>query len=230
MEKILLFPTLILKNKVDVSEEEKSHWFDAYIKHSNEEGKTHDFLGFETVHHEPSLEFFFRDVLVPTVNEYLNSLHLDPDYFDVHVTKTFFNVSDKNGINEHDHAENHISFVYYPNVFKGKERNIIFYHPSRAHPNEPYTQWFDSNVMNWDYTNAKSFNLPVEEGIIYIFPSKLAHNVQKLQGDGDFIKGFRTHQELSKTRFCVAGDMIITRKNRGKYKRNLPPVEDWRKF
>lgn len=230
MEQILLFPTLVLKNQVSVSEEEKNAWFDAYLKHSNEDGKTHDFLGFETVHHEKSLEFFFKDKLMPTVHQYLASLHIDKNLFDVHVTKTFFNVSDKNGIHEHDHAENHISFVYYPHVAKDKERNLIFYHPSPAHPNEPYTQWFDSNVTEWDYVNARSFNLQVGEGVIYIFPSKLVHNVQKLQGDGDFIKGFKTRDQLKKTRFCVAGDMIITRNKRGEYKRSLPPSQDWRTF
>ena len=208
-ENILLFPTLVTKEIFEVSDEEKSLWYDAYLKHCDERGKTHDFLGFETVHHEESLSFFFSNKLLPTVNEYLKTLHIDPEFYDVHVTKTFFNVTDQNGINEHNHAENHVSFVYYPRVAKHKERNLIFYHPSEAHGNEPYTQWFDSNVHGWDYINARSFSVGVEEGVMYIFPSKLTHNIQTHEGDTPHIKGFRSHKELDNTRFCVAGDMIL---------------------
>jgi hypothetical protein len=230
MEQILLFPTMVLKNTFEVSDNEKLLWFDAYLKNSNKEGKTHDFLGYETVHHEETLSFFFKDKLVPSVKEYMVALGLDAEFFDIHLTKTFFNVSDKNGINEHDHAENHISFVYYPNIAKGKERDLIFYHPEKSHGNEPYTQWFESNVINWNFVNARSFSLGVSEGLIYIFPSKLAHNIKKVEGDTSHVKGYRSHKELSNTRFCVAGDMIIAKKERGNYKRTLPPVSDWRSF
>lgn len=229
-ENILLFPTLVTKNKYEVTDEEKSLWYEAYLKHCDNRGKTHDFLGFETVHHEESLEFFFKDKLMPSVKEYLETLNVDPDFFDVHVTKSFFNVTDQNGINEHNHAENHVSFVYYPRVAKGKERDLIFYHPSEAHGNEPYTQWFESNAKNWDFINARSYSVGVEEGVIYIFPSKLTHNIKKLEGDSKYIKGFKTAKQLDQTRFCVAGDMILSRRNRGEYKRSLTPVSDWRVF
>jgi len=228
MENILLFPTLVTKNKFDVFRSEKNLWYNAYLKHSNSDGKTHDFLGYETVQHEESLQFFFTDKLKPTVNEYLSTLHLDHDFFNIHVTKTFFNVTDQNGIHEHDHAENHISFVYYPHIAPGKERNLIFYHPSNVSPNEPYPQWFDHLAQGWDHINARSFSLGVEEGVLYVFPSKLAHNIEKRDCDCDNIRGFKTYDDLEKTRFCVAGDMIITKKRQGSYKRTLPPVVDWK--
>ena len=231
MENILLFPTLAIQNQFKVSQNEKDIWFETYIKNSDPEtGKSHDFLGYETIHHNQKLEFFFKDKLMPTVRGYLISLNIDPKFFDIHVTKTFFNVTDQNGIHEHDHAENHISFVYYPHVAAGKERDLIFYHPEKAHGNEPYTQWFDSNVESWDFINARSFSVPVNEGMMYIFPAKLAHNIQKKEGDTDYIKGFKKPYDLNQTRFCVAGDMIITRKEKGKYRRTLPPVQDWRRF
>lgn len=230
MENILLFPTLVTKNKFDVFRSEKNLWYDAYLKHSNNLGKTHDFLGYETVHHEESLKFFFVDKLKPTISEYLKSLHLNPDFFDIHVTKTFFNVTDRNGIHEHDHAENHISFVYYPHVAKNKERDLIFYHPNPVHPNEPYPQLFDHLAHGWDNINARSFSVGVEEGVMYIFPSKLAHNIEKRDGDKDYIQGFKTFEDLEQSRFCVAGDCILTKKQAGQYMRTLPPVKDWRTY
>jgi len=230
MQHLLLFPTLVTTEKFNVTPEEKDLWFDAYMKHSRPDGTTHDFLGFERVHHEESLEFFFKLKLMPALRQYLAALHIEIDNFDVHITKTFFNVTEHNGILQHNHEENHISFTYYPNVAPGTERELCFFHPNNMHGNEPYSKWFHEVVNDWDHVNARSYTVPVQEGTLYIFPSKLDHDIVKGENDTSYVKGFKTKEELANSRFCVAGDMILTKTRPGPYRRSLPRVEDWRKF
>lgn len=231
LESIMLFPTVISSAKREVDESEKDKWFSLFLKHSNKEGKSHDFLGFEGLHHEPSVEFFYRDVLMPAVEHYLESLRVNTENMDILVTKSFFNVTDQAGIRPHDHAENHISFVYYPHIAEGKERSIIFFDPRNKHPNEPYSRFFASNVKEWTPINARNMMIPVEEGILHIFPSDMEHDIEVREGDAPSgIQGFKSKQELLQTRFCVAGDMMIVRNHIREYQRMLPPHVTWKKF
>ena len=65
---------------------------------------------------------------------------------------------------------------------------------------------------------------------MYIFPSKLTHQIEKRDGDGLGTQPFLDKESLSKSRFCVAGDMVYTRKNNiDEYSRLLSSPENWRK-
>lgn len=230
MEHIMLFPTVVTQSHREVSKEEKEIWFDLFLKHSNQNGESHDWLGFEEIHLEESVEFFYRDVLMPAVNEYLERLHVERKNIDVHVTKSFFNVTKQAGIRRHNHVENHISFVYYPHIAKGKERDLMLFQNGK-HPNEPYNLFFNDNVNAWDAINSRVMHLGVEEGTLYVFPSDLDHDIEVREGDQESgIQGFKTKKDLYGTRFCVAGDMIITRNHSMSYQRTLPPIEKWRIF
>ena len=231
MDRILLFPTVITEDHREVPAWEKDIWFDLYLKHSNKDGESHDWLGFEGLHHEPKAEFFFQQVLMPAVDYYLSCLHLKRDNSDVLVTKCFFNVTNESGMRQHNHEENHFSFVYYPHIAEGKERDLMLFDPRHKHPNEPYSRFFASNVTHWDGINARVMHLPVEEGMLYIFPSNMDHDLKLEESDrGSGILGFKTKQELLDTRFCVAGDLMIVRNHVDSYDRMLPPPITWKKF
>jgi len=227
----LLFPTIINETKHDVLQEEKDLWFDLYLKHSHEDGRTHDLLGFEQVHLEPSLEWFYQNKLMPAVRSYFNMLNVNFGKLDVHVTKSFFNVVDQNGINRHNHEENHLSFTYYPHIKPGKERNIIFFDSKRCHANELYPGWFSHYVDGWNEINGTNYGFQVSEGSMFIFPSHLDHDIERKDGDTAYIKGFKTKEDLSESRFCVAGDMLITKKDSVKiYHRTLSSPKNWKVF
>lgn len=231
MENVFLFPTLISRDKRKVSIDEKNVWFDLYLEHSTADGRSHDFLGFEDIHHEPTVEFFYKDILMPAVQEYLTALKVDTSNMDIFVTKSFFNVTRKSGIRQHDHAENHISFVYYPHVPKELERSLMLWDPRRKHPNEPYKQFFADNVTEWDAINARVMYMPVEEGVLYIFPSDMEHDIEVKGGDiPSGLQCFVNRHDLHRSRFCVAGDMMVIRNHTRSYQRMLPPVEKWKKF
>ncbi len=48
----MLFPTVVTQSHRKVSEEEKDIWFDLFLKHSNQNGESHDWLGFEEINLE----------------------------------------------------------------------------------------------------------------------------------------------------------------------------------
>jgi len=230
MEHIMLFPTLVTRADRKVNEEEKNIWFDLFLKHSNDRGESHDWLGFEELHLEESVEFFYRDILMPAVNEYLDRLQIARHNIDIHVTKSFFNVTDQAGIRRHDHAENHISFVYYPHIAEGKERDLMLFQNGK-HPNEPYSMFLADNVHGWDAVNSRVMRLDIKEGTLYAFPSDIEHDIEVREGDQESgIQGFFNVNDLMQSRFCVAGDMLITRNHSMAYQRTLSPPEKWKNF
>lgn len=230
-ENIFLFPTIVTQTSVDVSDSEKDKWFSLFLKHSNDEGKSHDFLGFEGLQHEPSVTSFYQDVLMPAVKHYLDTFHVNQEKLDIYVTKSFFNVTDSAGIRPHNHEENHISFVYYPHIAPGKERDLVLHDGNKKHPNEPYSRFFASNVTDWTPLNARNMSIPTETGKLIIFPSDMDHDIEVREGDTPSgIQGFKSKQDLLNTRFCVAGDMMIIRNHIENYQRTLPPLGAWKIF
>jgi|11_taG_2_1085331.scaffolds.fasta_scaffold09989_5 hypothetical protein len=231
IQPLALFPTNITHTIHEVTKDEQENWFDLYFKHCGNDGRTHDLLGYEQVQLEPSLEGFYKNKVIPSVREYFKTLSIDSTKFDVHVTKTFFNVVDDNGINKHNHEENHISFTYYPYIKPGKERNLILYDTKPCHANELHQGWFHHYVDEWTEMNCTNFSIPVGQGSMLIFPSNMSHNLAKKDTESTVIKSFNTKEDLLKSRFCVAGDMIITKKAQTRiYHRTLSSPEKWKTF
>ena len=224
-----LFPTTVSRTESVVSELEKDLWFKLYLKHSASDGRSHDFLGFETVQTDELFHDLFMNRLKQGVDGYLKHLNISRDNLDVQLTKCFFNVTDKSAINLHDHAENHISFTYYPHVAKDKDRNLVFHNPT--HSNEPYQNFFIKNCKEWTEYNCLNDGLPVSEGVMYVFPSKMLHDIEMRQDDiPSEVLPFTSKESLRNSRFCVAGDLLYTRKvDVPIYSRLLSSPENWRK-
>lgn len=226
----LIFPTLVSQTEHNVSDKEKNAWFDLYLKNSNSDGKSQDFLGFEDVHNDET----FYNLLIPKlkegVNEYLKCLSINADILDIQLTKCFFNVTDQSRIDVHDHAENHLSFTYYPYIAQGKDRDIVFFNINEAHPNEPYAHFFGHYITESTSINSNINPFPISEGALFIFPSKLKHCIEEREGDRyEEGKSFKTKEELQLSRFCVSGDMLYTRKeNINNYNRALSNPKNWR--
>ena len=109
-ENILLFPTLITVGKRKVDELEKESWFSAYLEHSNKDGKSQDYLGYQTVHHDKRFIKVFSDI-ANIIRNHLTTLGVDTNIIDVNITKAFFNVKRDLGNPLHNHRENHITFT-----------------------------------------------------------------------------------------------------------------------
>jgi|TARA_B110000305_G_C19146380_1_gene495955 hypothetical protein len=226
----LAFPTVISQTEHTVSFDEKQCWFDLYLKHSDSDGKSHDFVGFESLQTDFNFCDIFMNKLKAGVDEYFKYLNLSLDKLDVQLTKAFFNVTDQSGINIHDHAENHLSFTYYPHIARGKDRNIVFHNYNESHTNEPYPSFFYNHITEWTGINSAKISYPISEGVLFIFPSKLKHDIEVKQGDTQpDVQSFKDKQSLERSRFCVAGDMLYTRKpGIEQYNRTLSSPENWR--
>ena len=61
-ENILLFPTLITVGKREVDELEKESWFSTYLEMSDKDGKSMDFLGYQSIHHDKRFMKVFGDI------------------------------------------------------------------------------------------------------------------------------------------------------------------------
>lgn len=226
-ESKLIFPTLITVGKREVDELEKESWFSAYHEMSNEEGKSMDFIGYQSIHHDKRFIKVFTDI-ADTIREYLNTLHVKQDIIDINITKSWFNVKTESRNPAHNHSENHISFTYYPHIHdKHQGKNLVFY--QQENRNEPYDKLLQLTVTEWNNINCISYSIPVSEGNIFVFPGKLLHSVEG-SGPGNVLESFKTTESLRQSRFCVGGDAILTRKTTEDYNRLLPPIENWRKF
>jgi hypothetical protein len=226
----LIFPTVISQIQHNVSTSEKEKWFELYLKNSNTEGVSQDFLGFEDIQTNTVFEDLFMNKLRVGINEYFKSLSIDTTKLDVHLTKCFFNVTNQSSIDIHDHSENHLSFTYYPYIAKSKDRDFIIYNVNEAHNNEPYPHFFSNYVTEWTEVNSNINAFPIYEGTMIIFPSRLKHCIESREGDSyEDGKSFKDKSSLLQSRFCVAGDMIYTRKLEIKnYNRALSNPKNWR--
>jgi hypothetical protein len=226
----LIFPTVVSETLHTVTDKEKDCWFDLYLKNSNNEGRSQDFIGFENIQNETIFNDLLMNKLKISINEYFKCLNINADTLDVHLTKCFFNVTNQSGIDVHDHSENHISFTYYPFIANGKDRDIMIYNFNEAHANEPYAHFFSNYITEWTSINSNIISFPITEGSLFIFPSKLKHCIEERQGDKyEEGKTFTNKESLQQSRFCVAGDMLYTKKeNINSYNRALSNPKNWR--
>ena len=228
-ENILLFPTLITVGKREVDELEKESWFSAYLENSNKDGKSQDYLGYQTVHHDKRFIKVFSDI-ANIIRNHLTTLGVDINIIDVNITKAFFNVKRDLGNPLHNHRENHISFTYYPYIHESCKQQLKFYQDVEKISNDPYEGFLNSTTKYWNDINATSYSLSVSEGDIFVFPSKLCHSVEAEGVEIHKVESFKTIESLRHSRFCVVGDAILTRKSTDGYDRLLMPIENWRKF
>ena len=55
------------------------------------------------------------------------------------------------------------------------------------------------------------------------------HGVGEADNETD-LESFKNKNDLINSRFCVGGDVILTRKDTKGYNKLLTPIENWRKF
>ena len=227
-ESVLLFPTLITVGKREVDELEKESWFSVYLENQDKNGISNEFTGHQSIHHDIRFKKVFSDI-ADTIRNHLTTLSVDTSMIEVYIQKSFFNVRKHNGNPLHNHIENHISFTYYPYIHESCTQELVFYQDPNRVNNDVYENFLAFNAKEWHDINATSYSLKVNEGDIFVFPSKLTHGVSEEINNGQAEK-FKTIEKLKASRFCVVGDVILTRKDTKDYDRLLMPIENWRKF
>lgn len=89
----------------------------------------------------------------------------------------WININKKgDGNNVHTHPACSMAAVYYVQVAKNAESNIVFHHP-----NNLMNFWWQSFTDNNTYTTFNTINVTPEEGRLVIFPPWLSHHVNPNQ-------------------------------------------------
>jgi len=160
-------------------------------------------LGFNLVHHEPDFKTFYDWVSI-CANQYLEELAIDMSKFHLVLAKSWPSiVSDKNQVPAHNHADHHLSFIYYVNAPDGCE-DINFSDNRNQNINEPFHGAFGNswglrpNIKEYNRYNSGSHYFNVSDGELYIFPSKMNHWTTKANGVS--YEGYRQ---------AIAGDFLL---------------------
>lgn len=225
------FPTLVSKAHISPLSYDKEKIFDSVMDNLNTDGQSMDFLGTVLVHHDNRLNSIFT-VITDTVAEHLNTLNIESDDFDINIVKSWFNIIDNNINTIHDHSEAHFSFTFYPYI-SDKNKRALRFHINQDHPNEPIRGFFNTSCKNYNRYNSLSWVIPVEEGDICVFSSKLLHDTVDLDGlnsNDSFTPVIKTRDALYNTRICLAGDVVLTYKTLTNNHKALQPISTWKKF
>lgn len=184
MEKIELFPTFLTRFVYQHNINFKEIFNNNLHKYSNNiNGITYsgERQGFNLLHHEPEFNDFY-DWVIQCTFDYLNELSIDMGKFHLILAKSWPSlVTNDVKVPYHNHADHHLSFIYYVNTPYGCD-HINFGDPRYPNNlNEPFPGAFNyelelkPNIKTYNKYNSKSFYFPVSDGQLYIFPSKMNH-------------------------------------------------------
>jgi hypothetical protein len=221
-----LFPTLITEFHYPDKDNFKQIFIDNIFKFTTPEGYSEEKTGHVTLHHNKNFEQLFK-FSTESVKQYVNRLHIDIDKFDFNVVKTWMNIKKTAKTQRHAHPDAHISFTYYINMPENCLLPIRFYHPE---PVEPYPGSIENNNTKkiWDEINSSTWSFTPKEGQLFVFPSMLQHDTI---GENLFKKEPGINKEnILQYRLCLAGDILLTYKDKTPSPIGIQPVKNWRKF
>jgi hypothetical protein len=98
---------------------------------------------------------------------------------------------------------------------------------------ELYKGFLDFNIDYHTLINSITWRIPPVEGQIIVFPSKLKHSVMPDNHKEPIIakdEGSKTVDDLLERRICIAGDFILTHKNKTNQYLGLQPIKNWKIF
>jgi hypothetical protein len=222
MKKFDIFPTLIGSETYNNHEQFKSIFFEEVQKYLREDGVTGEASGHVDLHHNPKFEDFFKFVS-SQANDYIETLVGSKDMWEPWIVKTWF--SDFS-VNQHDHADAHLSFVYYVNIPEDKQHPLHFIPPANR-LNDLTNGMFLFNkdhapINSYNEYNCNSVSFPPEEGALIIFPAKLQHAVECINP--------RPTGSIETSRISLAGDFLLTFRQPSARSMGLQPVSNWRSF
>ena len=227
-----LFPTLVTDELYPHNNNFKKIFYKNIFKYMNHDGISNESTNHVNLHHEEEFAELFK-FISNSAREHIKKLELDPDIFVYNIVKSWMNITKEYNTPRHNHADAHLSFGYYINIPINCDTAIRFFNENQR--NDLFSSMILVNEPKcWNYVNAYSLQFMPKEGQVFLFPAKLTHDTigtnLKDGGGSSFEKGIKNIEELSQYRICLAGDIMLTYKNRMSRPLGLQPVEDWRSF
>lgn len=195
-------------------------------KHFDKYGYSMETTGNVDLHLDSSFDVLFN-FAAKCAKEYLESLSLDLSIYDVNLIKTWLNVITEFHTPLHNHQDAHLSFVYYVQIPEGLDKPIYF--TCEHKPNDLYHGMTNAGIKEWNTWNSPTWFFKPQEGQLFMFPGKLYHYTGGY-GSGEIDTGCKTLEDLRPRRISVAGDFLLTYKNRIGRAYGIQPISNWRRF
>ena len=221
-----LFPVLVGETFNENHEDMKQQLENAAMNHLNEDGFSSEQTGHVDLHLDSEFKSLMQFATL-AAKEYMATHMFHPDTFDYNIVKTWMNIIKDEGNPRHAHADAHLSFVYYVNVPEDANTGITFHNYTERY--EPFPGCIThNNPQEWNIFNSYAWSFPVKEGQMLIFPSRLQHHV-----DGSEMgkrTAIRSLADLQESRVSIAGDIVLTYKEKAAKHLGLQPIQNWRVF
>ena len=230
MNLINLFPLTIIKDKIEISEEDKNVMINEIrdmkknsknLRYQTETNAwTGDTQGFEFIHKNKKFKKLF-DEIIKRVWGYLNCVEIDSKLVDIYIQRSWATISIGNErIKKHRHFQSHISFAYYLKKNKQDSNFVVF---DESYKNEIMPGIFRSDtalqkgiVKKMNQFNVTQAIVNVEENDIVIFPSKTIHSTQPTQNNDE--------------RIYISADIVCIAKDSNLLEMGMPPLNQWTKM
>ena len=230
MNLINLFPLTIIKDKIEISVEDKDVMI-SEIRDMKKNSKnlsyqtksnawTGDTQGFEFIHKNKKFKKLF-DEIIKRVWGYLNCVEIDSKLVDIYIQRSWATISIGNErIKKHRHFQSHISFAYYLKKNKQDSNFVVF---DESYKNEIMPGIFRSDtalqkgiVKKMNQFNVTQAIVNIEENDIVIFPSKTIHSTQPTQNNDE--------------RISISADIVCVAKDSNLLEMGMPPLNEWTKM
>jgi len=220
-----LFPTLVAEFHYDKKDDFKQRFLGRVFNHMDENGYSMETTGNVNLHHDEELSDIFA-FAASNAFEYMNTLQLNED-FDLNLVKTWLNIITQFHTPHHNHADAHLSFVYYVQIPDGLDKPVNF--AVKDMPNELFHGMINSNIKEWNNWNTPTWFFKPVEGQMFMFPGKLFHYTSGF-GSGSPDTPVKTLDDLKPRRISIAGDFVLTYKQRIGRAYGIMPVSNWKVY
>lgn len=221
-----LFPTLVLETFNEDHALLKKTFEKKILNHIGDDGFSNGETGHLTIHHDKSFRPIF-ELATKASQTYMQRLKVDPSIYDFNLVKVWMNMVRNQATPTHHHRDCHLSFVYYIHIPEGLEMPLTFQRDEYRH--EPFAGCIKhGRPSEWDWLNSYTWSFPPREGVMFVFPANMLHGTPPRNGERD--TGIFSIEDFRKHRVSIAGDFVLTYKERYDRSLGIPPVKNWRTF
>lgn len=226
-----IFPTLVGEFSYDYPQRFKDTFFERVYDHVDSNWNSNEKTGHVNIHHEKSFEELFA-FIGQSLKQFIARYECDPSKMDAYIVKTWLNIIRDIQTPYHTHADAHVSFVYYVNVPDDIQEPIRFFseQSGRYVPYPGFTK-YANHTGTWHQFNAQAWEFFPKEGDLLIFPSCMPHDTELKNREVKSMESVNFPlDKLKKKRISIAGDVILTFKERAAVAMGLQPFSNWTKI
>jgi uncharacterized protein (TIGR02466 family) len=222
-----IFPVLVCEFEYPNHEEFKQLFLNQGLKNFNEEGYSSEETAHVTLHHEEEYAELYKFASEST-KQYLEALSVDSDVFNVNVVKSWLNVLENSPSPMHSHRDAHLSFTYYVNTPEKSNQPIRFYNYEPRMEPFPGCIRHNNTSNKWNAFNSYTWQFLPKQGNLFVFPSYIMHDTVCPNPKKE--EGVTSVESLEKKRICIAGDVLLTYKDKTSKTLGLQPISNWKRF